>query len=366
MLQPFPLVLGRLVQKMARLSPPHHRELVRGMVAELESILDPAERTRFALGAMAAIGRLVVRGYMGRVVHVAGRLVGILESEDHATSGVPSMPTLTTRQVLGRLAVPFAVSLASLTVLLVANSAVRWVPQLTARGVSAGGVAKAILVAVPHTVALTIPMAVFLAVSWAFMRLGREGILASAGREPGGYRRLLGPVLGAAAVVTALTFASNAELVPRANAQLGAAIQGAPLRGSDRTMTFGQLREAARRAEAATEPNTAARAAAYEVEIQKKAALAVACILLALLGAATPIRFPRGDRRLVFGSAATVFAGYYVITVAGESLADRQMLSPLVAMWMANAILLVLAALLLWGRGRPHYADGAESFAVNG
>jgi len=366
MLQHFPQVLGRIVRKMARLSPPHYRDLVRGMVAELESIPGPAERTRFALGAMAAISRLVARGYVGSLSHVARRLIGIREPQIHATSEVSSMPSLTTRQVLGRLAVPFAVSLASLTVLLVANSAVRWVPQLTARGISAGGVAKAIVVAVPHTVALTIPMAVFLAVSWAFMRLGREGVLATARREAGGYRRLLGPVLGAAAVITALTFASNAELVPRANAQLGAAIQGAPLRGSDRTMTFGQLREAARRAEAATEPSAAARAAAYEVEIQKKAALAVACILLALLGAATAIRFPRGDRRLVFGAAATVFSGYYFVTVAGESLADRQMLSPLVAMWMANAILLVLAALLMWAPGRSRHADGAESLAANG
>lgn len=366
MLRRFPLMLGRIVQKMARLTPPHHRELVRGMVAELESIPDPGERTRFALGAIAAISRLAVRGYVGSVLQDAGRLVGIRESQEHATSEVPFMPSLTTRQVLGRLAVPFAVSLTSLTLLLVANSAVRWVPQLTARGVSAGGVAGAILVAVPHTVALTIPMAVFLAVSWAFMRLGREGVLASARREAGGYRRLLGPVLGAAAVVTALAFASNAELVPRANAQLGAAIQGAPLRDNDRTMTFGQLREAARSAEAATEPTAAARAAAYEVEMQKKAALAVACILLALLGAAVAIRFPRGDRRLVFGAAAAVFPGYYVVTVAGESLADRQMLSPLVAMWMANAILLILAALLMWGPGRPRDADGAETLAVNG
>jgi lipopolysaccharide export system permease protein len=131
-------------------------------------------------------------------------------------------------------------------------------------------------------------------------------------------------------------------------------------------MTFGLLREAARRAEAASEPDAAARAVAYGVEMQKKAALAVACTLLALLGAAVAIRFPRGDRRLVLGAAATVFSGYYFVTVAGEALADRQILSPLVAMWMANALLLVLAALLMWGAGRPRHGDGVESLAVNG
>jgi hypothetical protein len=56
-------MLCRLVERIARLSPPRHRELVRGMVAELESIADPAEQTRFALGAIAAIARLVLSGY---------------------------------------------------------------------------------------------------------------------------------------------------------------------------------------------------------------------------------------------------------------------------------------------------------------
>jgi hypothetical protein len=55
-------MLGRIVGRIARLSPPRHRDLVRGMVAELDAIADPAERTRFALGAIAAIARLVRSG----------------------------------------------------------------------------------------------------------------------------------------------------------------------------------------------------------------------------------------------------------------------------------------------------------------
>jgi len=57
------LMPGRIVERIARLSPPRHRDLVRGMVAELDSIADPAEHTRFALGAIAAIARLVLSGY---------------------------------------------------------------------------------------------------------------------------------------------------------------------------------------------------------------------------------------------------------------------------------------------------------------
>ena len=177
------------------------------------------------------------------------------------------MSKLTTRQLLGRLAAPFAVSFASLTALLLANSAARWVPELSARGVPAGGIVEALLVAVPHTVALTIPMAVFLAVSWAFMRLGKEGVLAAARRERHGVRRLVAPVLGAAAVIAALTFVSNTEVVPRANARLAAVIQGAPREPTDRTMTIGELQGGGTEGWAATGADAAARAAAYEVEI---------------------------------------------------------------------------------------------------
>ena len=82
-----PLALSRVVERMARLSPPRHRELVRGMLAELESIVDPVERRRFALGAMAAIARLVLSGY---TVHAPGRWVGVREPEDGDNRGGPT------------------------------------------------------------------------------------------------------------------------------------------------------------------------------------------------------------------------------------------------------------------------------------
>ena len=57
------LLLGLIVERIAKLSPPRHRELVRGMVAEIDPIADSAERRRFTLGAIAAIARLVLSGY---------------------------------------------------------------------------------------------------------------------------------------------------------------------------------------------------------------------------------------------------------------------------------------------------------------
>jgi lipopolysaccharide export LptBFGC system permease protein LptF len=277
------------------------------------------------------------------------------------------MPKLTTRQLLRRHATPFFVSLASLTFFLLGQTALRRVPPLSARGAAAGDIVEVMLLSLPHTLALTIPMAVFLAVSWAFMRLGSEGVLASARRERHGVRRLLAPVLGAAAVIATVTFISNTQVVPRANARLAAVLAGAPLaEPSDRTMTIGELREAARTARTVTGAGAAARAAAYEVEIQKKFALAAACVVLALAAAATAIRFPRGGGGLVLGASVVVFTGYYLSLTAGESLADRLLISPLVAMWLANALLLAVVLLLVGRPGRSGPTRGAETLAIEG
>jgi lipopolysaccharide export LptBFGC system permease protein LptF len=130
-------------------------------------------------------------------------------------------------------------------------------------------------------------------------------------------------------------------------------------------MTLEELREAARTARAGGGAGAAARAAAYEVEIQKKFALAAACLFLALAGAALAVRFPRAGRALLLTASAVVFGGYYVAVVAGDALADQQVIPPLFAMWMANVVLLAFAALLI---GRPGGAVGRppETLACEG
>jgi lipopolysaccharide export system permease protein len=86
----------------------------------------------------------------------------------------------------------------------------------------------------------------------------------------------------------------------------------------------------------------------YDIEIHKKFALAVACIVFVLLGAPVALRFPRGGVGLVIGMSLFVFALYYCFLIAGEELATRGFLPPWVSMWAANvlfgAVGLVLAA----------------------
>jgi lipopolysaccharide export system permease protein len=81
------------------------------------------------------------------------------------------------------------------------------------------------------------------------------------------------------------------------------------------------------------------RADRYMVEVHKKWAISTACISFVLLGIALALRFPRGGMGLVIGGGLAAFSLYYVGLTAGETLADRGLLSPLLAMWLPNMIL---------------------------
>jgi lipopolysaccharide export LptBFGC system permease protein LptF len=321
------------------------------MVAELDAIPDPAEQTRFAFGALSAIGRLTVRASTQSTLESLRFVLAVPFSQRDALLGGPAMSEIMTRHLLHRHVRPFAVTLAALTVLLVANQVLQWMPRLSERGASPATVAEVLLLSVPFTLALTLPMAVFLSVCWVFTRLGKEGALGSTRSD---FRRLAMPVVAAAAVVASLTLVLNTEILPRTNTRLSAVLSGSEGRPTDRTMTIGELRDAAQSARSVPGEQAVARAAAFEVEIQKRFALAAACMVLALVGASLVSRFPRGGVGLVIGGSILVFAGYYAALVVGESLADRQVVAPSVAMWMANALLLGVALMLAW---RPSHVE---------
>ena len=93
---------------------------------------------------------------------------------------------------------------------------------------------------------------------------------------------------------------------------------------------------------------------AYEVEIQKKFALAAACFVFLLLGAPIALRFPRGGVGLTIGVSLVVFALYYVGLIAGESLARRGIVPPFLSMWGANIIFTALALWMLSRMGKEN------------
>jgi len=109
-----------------------------------------------------------------------------------------------------------------------------------------------------------------------------------------------------------------------------------------------------------------ARAATYEVEIQKKLAIAAACLVFALVGIPVALRFQRGGVGLVIGMSVGVFTVYYVGLIAGEELGDRLFVSPFLAMWTPNLIFATAGVFGLWRIRKPgnapHGGDWSDIF----
>ena len=90
----------------------------------------------------------------------------------------------------------------------------------------------------------------------------------------------------------------------------------------------------------------------YDVEIQKKFAIAVACAIFVLLGAPIALRFPRGGVGLVIGVSFAVFGLYYIGLIAGEPLAQAGKITPFWAMWSSNIVFTAIGILFLSRVGR--------------
>ena len=95
------------------------------------------------------------------------------------------------------------------------------------------------------------------------------------------------------------------------------------------------------------------RAASYQVEIQKKYAIATACLVFALVGAPVALRFQRGGVGLVLGVSVAVFTAYYVGLIGGEELGDRLMVSPFFAMWTPNLVFTIAGLIGVWRIRKP-------------
>ena len=80
------------------------------------------------------------------------------------------------------------------------------------------------------------------------------------------------------------------------------------------------------------------RAAGLSVEVHKKFALPVACVVFVLIGAPIGMRVRRAGPAVAFVSIG-FFLFYYVCLIGGEELANRLLVPPWFAMWIANLVL---------------------------
>ena len=74
------------------------------------------------------------------------------------------------------------------------------------------------------------------------------------------------------------------------------------------------------------------------VEVHKKYSIPFACIVFVLIGAPLGIMSRKGNLAVAGGISFGFFLLYWASLIAGEELADNQIISPFIAMWLANII----------------------------
>ncbi|MBI5443662.1 MAG: LptF/LptG family permease, partial [Deltaproteobacteria bacterium] len=105
-----------------------------------------------------------------------------------------------------------------------------------------------------------------------------------------------------------------------------------------REMTVSELIQRAR-----TTPDSALSRLSW-VEVHKKFSFPVACLVFGLVGLPLGVVNRRGGRAAGFAISTAIVLGYYVLYASGEARAVQGTVSPLVAMWLPNLLLLVLGA----------------------
>ena len=86
----------------------------------------------------------------------------------------------------------------------------------------------------------------------------------------------------------------------------------------------------------------------YEVEIYKKYSIPFACLIFALIGAPLGYRVRKGGFGIAAGFSLLFFLVYWASLIGGEKLADRDLVSPFLGMWLVNIVLGIFGLYLMF------------------
>ena len=128
--------------------------------------------------------------------------------------------TILSRYLLRSLAGPFLFAFAMLTGLLFVNVVAQRLEDFAGKGLPRDVILDFLVLSLPHTIALTVPMAVLPAVLYAFSQLATHSeivAMSSSGVRP---RTLFLPVLAFGIALAVVTFAFNDRVLPEANHRL--------------------------------------------------------------------------------------------------------------------------------------------------
>lgn len=132
----------------------------------------------------------------------------------------PRYVRLLNRYVLREHLGPLVFSLAALTSLMLLNYIAKEFGKLAGKGLPWSVIGEFFALAVPFTVAMTLPMAVLVATLYAFGRLAAENEITALKASGISVNYLLGPVLVGGAVLSLVMVYFNDQVLPRANHRL--------------------------------------------------------------------------------------------------------------------------------------------------
>lgn len=115
---------------------------------------------------------------------------------------------------------PFLFALLALTSLLFVNVLARRFPELAGKGLPMPVIMEVFALSLPHIIALTLPMAVLVAVLYAFSQLAADNEITALKASGVNLLSLLVPLLGAGAVLAAFMIYFNDRILPETNHDL--------------------------------------------------------------------------------------------------------------------------------------------------
>ena len=125
-----------------------------------------------------------------------------------------------TRYLLRQHVAPLGFALAALTALLLLNQVAKQFGQLVGKGLPWSVILEVFVLSIPFIVAMTLPMAVLVAVLHATSRLAADNEITAMKASGVSVARIVGPILAGAIALAAVAFAWNDQVLPRSNHRL--------------------------------------------------------------------------------------------------------------------------------------------------
>lgn len=92
-----------------------------------------------------------------------------------------------------------------------------------------------------------------------------------------------------------------------------------------------------------------------QVELHKKFALPIACLILSMIGAPLGMRIKKAGRGVSLALSVAFAVFYYILLATGESLGSRGRIDPALGVWFPNLTLGIIAISLVLTEDREAF-----------